>query len=624
MTRAADHLETLRSRADAAAAARELLAPLAARRSTGGARVTLGHTGAHYPEAAAHLEGYARPLWALASLAFAHDVHPEDAWPALLDGLRNGTNPDHPEYWGGVYDGAQHLVEMPAIAFALLAAPRQLWTPLTPAERERVGRWLGQINHVGIGDNNWLWFRVLVDVTLERLGLPFDLHARHDAFGRIDAQYLGDGWYADGHVTRDQAQLDHYVAFAMHYYGLLYAALHGDADPERAQVYRSRARAFTRHYLAWFAPNGAALPLGRRLTYRFAMGAFWGALAFADVEALPWGELRGVWARHLRWWAAQPARHTDGTLSVGYAYPNLRMSEEYNSPQSPYWAMKAFLPLALRCDHPFWSAEEAPHPDVPAVSAQPHPGLLVIRDAAHGHVYALSGRQHATWLDHGPEKYAKFAYSTAFSFSVPVSRLGVTRGAFDSVLALSDDDAHYRPCERVDAYHLHGTVLYARWTPWADVTVETWLVPVGAWHARVHRLVTPRLLTSAEGGWAAARPADDTPVTPRSVFTRGVACGARTTEGASVIVDLLGAREATVLRPPPNTNLLRPRTLLPTLLGRHPPGVHVLACAVLGVPGVDLGEDDVTRDAPTADVHDGTLRVRHQHTTLLTLSLESA
>ena len=46
-------------------------------------------------------------------------------------------------------------------------------------------------------------------------------------------------------------------------------------------------------------------------------------------------------------------------LSIGYGYPNLFMCESYNSAGSPYWALKAFLPLALPEDHPFWTAEEA-------------------------------------------------------------------------------------------------------------------------------------------------------------------------------------------------------------------------------------------------------------------------
>lgn len=78
------------------------------------------------------------------------------------------------------------------------------------------------------------------------------------------------------------------------------------------------------------------------MTYRFACGGFWAGLAFADDEALPWGEIKGLYLQHLRWWAKKPIADRDGVLSIGYAYPQLTMSESYNSAGSPYWAFKAF------------------------------------------------------------------------------------------------------------------------------------------------------------------------------------------------------------------------------------------------------------------------------------------
>ncbi|MBE3048159.1 DUF2264 domain-containing protein, partial [Candidatus Bathyarchaeota archaeon] len=38
------------------------------------------------------------------------------------------------------------------------------------------------------------------------------------------------------------------------------------------------------------------------------------------------------------------------------------MSEDYNSPQSPYWALKTLIAVALSEDNDFWTAEEAPYP----------------------------------------------------------------------------------------------------------------------------------------------------------------------------------------------------------------------------------------------------------------------
>ncbi|WP_375803652.1 DUF2264 domain-containing protein, partial [Enterobacter kobei] len=48
----------------------------------------------------------------------------------------------------------------------------------------------------------------------------------------------------------------------------------------------------------------------------------------------------GIVLRHLRWWQQQSIVDRDGILTLGFAYPNLAMCEDYNSPGSPYWALK--------------------------------------------------------------------------------------------------------------------------------------------------------------------------------------------------------------------------------------------------------------------------------------------
>jgi hypothetical protein len=568
----------LRSRADLQAAVRALFAPLRPRFSPGAARVRLGATGAHYDDHAAELEGFARPLWGLAPLAAGGGAF--EGWELYRRGLANGSDPRHPEFWGEPEDRNQRLVEMAAIGLALALIPGQIWEPLGPRERANLARWLGAINRVEIVDSNWLFFRVLVNLGLARADAGHDEAATRAALDRLEQFYQGDGWYSDG----DSQQRDYYIPFAFHYYGLVYAELAGGRDPERARRFRERAALFAQQFVHWFSADGAALPFGRSLSYRFAQGGFWGALAFAGVEALPWGVLKGLALRHLRWWAGQPIFNPDGTLSIGYAYPNLNMAEQYNAPGSPYWALKFFLPLALPETHPFWRAEELPLPELPPAQHQPHAHMILCRDPAGRHVVALASGQHEPWIRHAGEKYAKFAYSTAFGFSVPLGRRGLAQAAADSMLALSDDGECYRVRERPAEARADRGALYARWRPIPGVEVETWLLPAGLWHLRLHRLRTDKPLWSAEGGFALDRTGDD--VIARSGLEQagaGLAL-ARYPAGGSGLRDLLGRRQGRVLRVDPNTNLLRPRTVLPTLVAEHAPGEHWLACAVLADP----------------------------------------
>ena len=579
------------SRADVQRAVHTLWAPVRARLSPGAARARLGHTGAAFADTAAELEGFSRPLWGLVPLAAGGgevDLSPHRR------GLAAGSDPDHPEYWRRPVDRDQRLVEMAAIGFALALIPEQVWEPLDERTRSNLARWLSSINDLETPDNNWLFFRVIVNEGLARVGAKgYDADATAAALDRLESFYLGDGWYSDG-PTR---QRDYYVPFAMHYYGLIYARLAGDRDPDRAQRFRDRAASFARDFVHWFADDGAALPFGRSLTYRFAQGAFWGALAFADVAALPWGQVKGLALRNLRWWAGRPILDAGGVLTIGYGYPQLTMAEEYNSPGSPYWAMKCFIPLALPESHPFWASDEESWSrpgDGPAGGAglvrQPHAGLVLHRDRHSGHVFALASGQHAGFRPrHGAEKYGKFAYSTAFGFSVPAGGHGLAQGAHDGMLALSDDgNTYWRVRNDLDAARLDGDVLYSRWRPWAEgVEVETWLVSRPPWHVRVHRLHTDRPLWTAEGGYAVDRTGDD-PAGRAGVDEAGPGYAlASYPAGLSGLVDLPGPqpRAGEVIATAPNTNLLHPRTALPTLRGTHPAGEHWLACAVLGAPG---------------------------------------
>jgi hypothetical protein len=565
------------SRADLQAAMHALFAPVKPRFSPGAACVRLGFSGAHFDNAAAELEGFSRPLWGLAPLAAGGADF--DGWALYRRGLSNGSDPQHPEYWGKPADNDQRLVEMAAIGFALALAPREAWEPLEPRAKENLARWLLEINRREMPDCNWLFFRVLVNVGLANVGAEHDPAAMHAALDRLETFYLGDGWYSDG----PNARRDYYIPFAMHFYGLLYARLAGASDPQRAQRFRERAALFAQDFIHWFDADGAALPFGRSLTYRFAQGALWGALAFADVEALPWGVMKGLALRHLRWWSRRPIFEPDGTLSIGYGYPNLNMAEQYNSPGSPYWAMKFFIPLALPESHPFWQAQEAPLPDLPSSHTLPHAGMVMGRDPGSRHVFALTGGQHMLWSLHGAEKYAKFAYSTAFAFSVPAGGYGLEQAAVDSMLALSEDGQHYRVREEPQEARIDDSgLLYSRWQPWPDVQVETWLILALPWHVRLHRLSCTRPLWSAEGGFALDRTGDNLSDW-RQEEDAGFAL-ARSPAGLSGLRDLQAQRTGQVLRVFPNTNLLLPRTVIPTLLGQHAPGEHWLACAVLAAP----------------------------------------
>ncbi|WP_405173719.1 DUF2264 domain-containing protein [Paenibacillus sp. FSL H8-0260] len=567
----------LKTREDLVSALEQLTDPLRPLYSRGGARLAIGGTGASYPAVTAEMEGFSRVLWGLVPLLMGGGE--SGLWDTVLDGIRHGTDPAHEEYWGEVQDYDQRLVEMAVFGFALAAIPGQIWSPLTQKEQEQLYSWLNQINSHPCYDCNWLFFNVLVNVGFRRIGRPYDAEQLENNLKRMDDFYLGDGWYSDG----INGHSDYYVPFAIHYYALLYAKLMEQEDPERSQVFKERARLFATELLGWFAPDGSALPYGRSLTYRFAQAAFWGALVYAGVEGFPVGVVKGLVLRNLRWWFSQPIFDAGGILTIGYTYPNLVMAENYNAPGSPYWALKTFLPLALSAEHPFWKEEELPLPDIPAVIVQKPAHLVIVREPASGHVAAFnSGHLYTNEHTHTSAKYEKFVYSTGFGFSVPRSEWGLSQGAFDSMLALSESgDNLYRVRRRNMESRIVDNVLHSVWKPWTNVEVRTWIVAGLPWHIRIHRIETGRPLDAAEGGFALGQEAG---VEQQIGLTTAAVS---TAWGISGVKGLIGYEKAELIWPNANTNLLHPRTVLPTLTTFLEPGIHWLASAVYGDPSGD-------------------------------------
>lgn len=573
----------LTTRDDVARALADLAAPLAARLSPGGARRDLGFNAGRHSDECAGIESFARPLWGLAPLLAGGGKYAGSE--ALAHGIAHGFDPAHPEYWGEPRDHDQRMVELAAVAFALLVAPAAFVDPLPPGARANLVGWIERMAERQIPDNNWLFFRVIARLGAERLGGALDGARVAADLDRIEQFDQGDGWYADG----INMQRDHYVAFALHFHALAYASFEDARDPERSQRFRARAARFARDYAAWFDAEGAALPLGRSLGYRFAQGAFWGALAFAGVEALPWGEVKGLWLRNLRWWLRRPIVDAAGLLVAGYAYPNAAIGEDYNGPGSPYWAFKAFLPLALPPGHPFWQAVETAPAQAPAVVAQPHPRLIVCRAEGGRHVFALCAGQWASWRPrHDAAKYAKFCYSTRFGFSMSASTSGVETGAFDSMLALTDDGVHFRVRRATSDHEIGDRHIASTWEPWPDVVVRTWLVAAPPWHLRVHRIRSVRALSSIEGGFAVACEGVDR-ISFAEWRSEERLAAATTPAGGCEIVDLEGPRKGVVVLADAGTNVMAPRTAIPSLVGEILAGESWLACAVSGSVGEAAG-----------------------------------
>ena len=537
------------------------LDPLKPYYSAGGARLHLGETGVTYGQAAIELEAFSRPLWALVPFWMGGGSDPEFE-DIYRRGLAAGSDPENPEYWGDCKDYDQCFVEMAAIACGLLNAPEKLWDPLSGAEKQNLARWLDQINHHQIPECNWQFFMILVNLALKKCGMPYDPENMARGLARIDSYYSGDGWSTDG----ASPQKDYYIPWAIQYYGVLYAKFAADTDPERAALYRSRAELFAQQFIYWFDENGAALPYGRSLTYRFAQNCFWAACVWAGLEPFPLGVMKGLIVRNFNWWLDQKMFDRDGILTIGYCYPQMYMAERYNAPGSPYWGMKSFILLALPDSHPFWSAEAEPMPALDVLKPMPHANMLVARTKGRVTAYAAGvneGHGHGQF----PEKYAKFAYDTRFGFCASRSREVIYQAAPDSMLAFVIDDNVF--VRKVSLSHeIRADRVVSKWSPFPGITVTTTVLPTADGHIRRHEIESAYPCEAYDCGFAVPNFAPG--------YVESTAGGAATARNAAVSCTVSGSGEGTVIKCDPNVSLYSTNVCIPAVRYAIPEGRTVL------------------------------------------------
>ncbi len=166
----------------------------------------------------------------------------------------------------------------------------------------------------------------------------------------------------------------------------------------------------------------------------------------------------------------------------------------------------------------------------------------------------------------------------------PRSHRELRFGAFDNTLAVSEDGKYYRHKEKAIAIELLENEIITIWKPYDDVTIRTRLLIDHPWHARIHDIVTSRKLQVAEGGFALGIEGDGE---LKRIYTEeknhadyeGVVYS---DEDYSGIRSVKGFMDGLLLPAISNTNLMNPKTIIPTLKASLEPGTHQLISLVCG------------------------------------------
>ncbi len=558
----------------------DILNPLKPLYSEQKARLYVGQTSAHYENDSIPMEAFARPLWGLIPFwaGGGSDTEFEEIYRR---GIEAGTDPENPEYWHTCRDYDQKFCEMAAIAFGMLFCPEKLWEPLSEQGKDHLIDWLWEINRHACCACNWQFFKIITNMAMYKVGRAYDASGMEEGLELIDAYYDSGGWYHDG----NGGDKDYYNPFVMVTYGMIYAMFMQKEDPVRCARFRERALAFGKDYIYWFSENGESFAYGRSMTYQFAQTAYFSVCVLSGTEVFPLPVLKGIISRHLVYWLNQPIFDNAGVLTIGYCYPNLQMSESYNAPGSPYWAMKAFLFLALPEEHPYWRAPIAPLPELGSLKYLEHANMLIQR--GDGNVVALvPGRTMADGHSHTIEKYGKFAYSSKFGFSIARSNVTLAENAPDSMLAFQVYGYFFVKNTIEKDYVIGENGLCVRWSPMEGIHVETTIEPTADGHIRTHRITSAVECTAYDCGFAVST--DD-----REWFTKEItedSATVRNAGGFCMVRSLHGGGRADVMIPDPNTNLVASKTQIPlaeyrirkdllrAICWNEPPGGSALRC----------------------------------------------
>jgi hypothetical protein len=544
----------------------KVISPLKKYYSEGNARVRIGVEAAWYENISVETEAFARPLWGLVPF-WAGGGSDADFDKIYANGLANGSDPESEEYWGECTDRDQRFVEMAAMAYGMLLAPEKAWEPLSDSAKNNLAAWLWQINEHEVCDSNWRFFRILVNIALKKRGMKYsESHIKSD-LQRIDEFYLENGWYKDG----VQNQKDYYVAFAIHFYSLIFAKFMNEDYPDYCEKFKQRANDFAKDFIYWFAEDGEALPYGRSLTYRFAQVAFWSACVYADVRPFPIGVIKGIIERNRSTWDESNMFDNANLLTIGYKYPNMFMAENYNALGSPYWGLKSLLVLALPDDHEYWSAEALPLPKLDALHPIKAADMIITRYDGEATAYVAGTHQNFACGQIVP-KYLKFAYSTEFGFNVAKSYLSLEEAACDNMLCFVWDNLVL--ARRVTKeYEVLDDRIKVTWQIFDGFDVTTEIIPNEHGHERIHTIRSQHPCVAYDCGFAVASGSRDN----CEISESGDRATAKNNFSSCTVI----GGEGHVIHASPNTNIMYPRTVIPCVKYDVTPGEMVVKTTVI-------------------------------------------
>ncbi|MBI9102762.1 MAG: DUF2264 domain-containing protein [Spirochaetales bacterium] len=474
--------------------------------SSSGARQILPGPRSHHGRVADEVEGFSRSFimagpWLINSGdgKFHLEGQEYDVAAFYRRGILAGTDPAHPEYWGDLYDYAQHLVELASVAWALYQGRVHIWDKFTRDEQDQVAAYLYQCTKVTYHQNNWLLFNVITNTVLKKFGMPCSQEQIDKNLDFCDSMYMGGGWYRDGDVNR----IDYYNAWAFLYYYLIWVILDGESKPEIAEKHKDRARLFVRDFRYFLGSDGAVPAFGRSMIYRFGYLSVVALGQYLDILDIPPGEVRTMTGLGVKFYMDQEIFTNSGHLSMGYLRPCAEILENYSCGGSPYWAVKAYNILMIPSSDEFWRSREEPLPihQGDFHKGMEYAGLVLSGHKETGHVQLFNQKSRHDNPEYNG-KYTKFAYSTVFSYE---ARKVWGNFNCDNILQFSEDRINFSQRWKMEPLLINDRLSISRYPLYKvdeEGEVVTAIVLKDDFYLTLHRIRPTRNLCFTEGGYA--------------------------------------------------------------------------------------------------------------------------
>ena len=507
------------------------------------------------------LKGFALPLWGFAPYFSYRNT--SDFWKkAYAEGIKNGTNPFCPDYWGEVSGCEEKTVAMAAVAAALLFGGDFI-KDFGDVDRRKLADWLCSINECRLTDIRHILCRLIVNIGLKNASMPYSDTAIEDAVRELGGFYAGDGVYIDAR----SGSVDFAFCAEVHFYSLIYAKYIEKAYPERSERIKERARLFAQQLARTYDAGGGAAVFGRFTGNRVRMLGFWAAFLWAGVQGASAAEVKCIINRTVGFWAKQPIFDTDGMPVAGYKYPNARIAGDVNI-YNNFEVFALFILLALPEEHEFFACDEPERGEYEAVYPVESAKMIITSSPTNSVIYPGGGTDFAE-----PERYAKLAYSSKFGYCMPVSQRSLELEAPDSMLCFKINGFICTSRGANEAELLPDKRIRTVWSPCEGIEVETVITPFESSHKREHTIRAAFSCTAYDCGFAV-----DVHEKTAAVTNKTTSSEVMTADGGCRIYSEYG--EGVVIDAAKNTNTLSPEAKIPALEYSIPIGESKISSTV--------------------------------------------